>query len=175
MSLDTFEQALLGELRQHIAASNAAQSTRRRRWTAPVVVGGLATAAATAIAITLGASVVGPPPAYAVDSEPNGDVRVTVYHLADARGLEYALAAKGIHADVTYMSNSSQPDGSARSTSGDAGAACDIALAKVEGGLRFSLGAAQIANGSRLHIVTSGSSPTDVGSPVEVSWVGGPC
>jgi len=56
-----------------------------------------------------------------------------------------------------------------------AGSACTIALAKVDGGLRFTLAAAQVAGGAELDIVTSGSSPTDVGSPVAVTWSGGSC
>ncbi len=106
---------------------------------------------------------------------PNGDVVVTVHDLADASGLEHALAAKGIHADVTYVPGLLTVRGQARTSSGDDRAACDIALAKVDGGLRFTLGAAQIATGAELDIVTSGSSPTDVGSPVAVVWSGGGC
>jgi hypothetical protein len=176
MSLDTFEQSLLSELRQHVVARTPARPTARRRWTARVAVGGLATAGAAAVALSLGTGVVGPSAAYAVESEPNGDVVVTVHNLADASGLEHALAAKGVHANVTYIAGFSQAGGGEKRTpSGDDRAACDIALAKIDGGLQFTLGAAQIANGSTLDIVTSGSSPTDVGSPVEVAWSGGAC
>ena len=98
MSLDTFEQSLLGELRQHVAARTAQQPAPRRRWTARVAVAGLATAAAVAVAVSLGTGAVAPSPAYAVESAPNGDVVVTVHDLTDASGLEHALAAKGVHA-----------------------------------------------------------------------------
>ncbi len=173
MSLDTFEQSLLGELRQHVAARSAAQSAPHRRWTARVAVAGLATAAAVAVAVSLGTSAVAPTRAYAVESQPNGDVVVTVHDLTDASGLEHALAAKGVRADVTYVPGFSQSAGQSRTPSG--GGACSITLAKVDGGLRFTLGAAQIAGGSQLDIVTSGSSATDVGSPVKVAWSGGAC
>lgn len=175
MSLDTFEQSLLSELRQHVAARSAARPTPGTRWTARVAVGGLATAAAAAVALSLGTGLVGPSAAYAVESAPNGDVVVTVHHLADADGLEGALAAKGVQAIVTYQPGFAQTGGQQRTPSGDDPAACDIALAKVDGGLRFTLGAAQIAGGATLDIITSGSSPTDVGSPVAVTWSGGPC
>jgi hypothetical protein len=52
---------------------------------------------------------------------------------------------------------------------------CTIELAKVNGGLRFTLTATQIASGATLVIVTSGSTAADVGSPVSVSWSGGLC
>jgi hypothetical protein len=177
MSLDTFEQSLLTELRQHVAARTsdrtAARPTARRRWVVGLT-GGLATAAA-AVAIVLGIGVADPGAAYAVESQADGAVVVTVHDLSDAGGLERALAAKGVHADVTYVRGFSQADGQARSTSGVDRAGCAIALAKVDGGLRFTLTATQIASGATLDIVTSGSSPTDVGSPVAVSWSGGLC
>src|SRR4051794_39609819 len=175
MSLDTFEQSLLGELRQHVIARAAAQPSPRRRWTGRVAVAGLATAAAAAVAVSLGTGAAAPSPAYAVESAPNGDVVVTVHHLTDASGLTHALAAKGVRSHVTYLPGFSQADGQSRTPSGGDGADCSIALAKVDGGLRFTLGAAQIQGGSELDIVTSGSSPTDVGSPVAVTWSGGAC
>jgi hypothetical protein len=178
MSLDTFEQSLLTELRQHVTARTrvrtAAWTSPRRRWTVGLTGGGLATAAA-AVAISLGIGVAGPSSAYAVESQPDGDIVVTVYDLSAASGLERALAAKGVHADVTYVRGFSQVDGQTRSTSGIDRAGCAIALAKVDGGLRFTLTATQVASGATLDIVTSGSSPNDVGSPVAVTWSGGLC
>ncbi|MDM7853890.1 hypothetical protein [Cellulomonas alba] len=172
MSLDTFEQSLLGELRHHVAGRRTRVRPARR--TVALVAGGVAATGATAVALALGTSVAGPAAAFAVESQPDGDVVVTVHDLSDASGLEHALAAKGVDADVRYVPGFTQDEGSARHA-GAPGAACDIALAKVDGGLRFTLGAAQIASGARLDIVTSGSSPSDVGSPVEVAWSGGSC
>jgi hypothetical protein len=178
MSLDTFEQSLLTELRQHVAARtsnrSAARTTSRRRWTVGLTGGGLATAAA-AVAISLGIGVAGPSAAYAIEPQPDGDIVVTVYDLSNASALEGALAAKGIHADITYIPSFSPADGQTRSTSGIDRAGCNLALAKVDGGLQFTLAATQIASGAKLEIVTSGSSPTDVGSPVAVTWSGGAC
>jgi hypothetical protein len=178
MTLDTFEQSLLTELRQHVATRTSnrteARTTLRRRWTVGLTGGGLATAAA-AVALSLGIGVGGPSAAYAIESQPDGDVVVTVYDLSDANGLERALAAKGVHADITYVRGFAQTDGQTRSTSGTDRAGCAIALAKVDGGLRFTLTATQISSGATLDIVTSGSSSTDVGSPVAVTWSGGLC
>jgi hypothetical protein len=178
MSLDTFEQSLLVELRQHVTARKscrgAARSIPRRRWTLGLAGGGLVTAA-TVVAISLGIGVAHPGAAYAIEPQPDGDVVVTVYHLSDASALERSLAANGVHADVSYVPGFSQADGQKRSTSGTDRAQCNIALAKVDGGLRFTLTATQIASGATLDIITSGSSPTDVGSPVAVSWSGGLC
>jgi hypothetical protein len=175
MSLDTFEQAMLHELRRHVVTRGAVRATPRRRRSIGLAAGGLAAGglAAAAVALSIATNVVGPSAAYAVESEPNGDVVVTVHDLSDAGGLEGALAAKGISASITYVAGFAQSGGQARS--GDGRAACDIELAKVDGGLTFTLDARQIASGSELDIVTSGSSPTDFGSPVAVAWSGGGC
>ena len=108
-ALDSFESALLTELRQHVEQHPVTEPTplasRRRR---PVRLA--ATAAATGIAATV-ATVVGlgglggPSPAYAVEKDASGDVVVTIHRLDDAAGLESALKAKGIDADVSYDPN----------------------------------------------------------------------
>ena len=177
MSLTAFEQSLLSELRQTVVTRATAQATPLRRRKVGLAAGGLAAAGLTAaaVALSIATNVVGPSAAYAVESQPNGDVVVTVHDLSDAGGLEGALAARGISANITYVPGFSQSGGQARTPSGDDGAACDIELAKVDGGLRFTLGARQIAVGSELEIVTSGSSPSNVGSPVAVTWSGGGC
>jgi hypothetical protein len=176
MSLDAFEQSLLNELRQHVVTRAALRATPRRRRSVAVAAGGLAAGGlAAAAALSIATNVVGPSAAYAVESEPNGDVVVMVHDLSDAGGLQGALAAKGISANITYLPGFSQSGGQAGRPSGDDRAACDIALAKTDGGLTFTLDARQIALGSELEIVTSGSSPSDVGSPVEVAWSGGGC
>jgi hypothetical protein len=174
MSLDTFEQSLLLELRRHVVAQTPSLPATRRRWIAGGLAG-LVTAGAAAVFISLGTGVAGPTAAYGVESQPNGDVVVTVHDLADASGLERALADEGVHADVRHVAGFTQSGGQRRAPSGDGGSGCYIALAKIDGGLRFTLGAAQIASGATLDIVMSGSSQTDVGSPVEVAWSGGSC
>jgi hypothetical protein len=140
---------------------------------------GLATAlagAAAIVAVTLGIGPGGPSGAYAVEPGAHGSLVVTIYDLSDVSGLEHALAAKGVHAQVTHVARFAQVEGESPTTSHPVDpAACTIRLAKVDGGLRFTLGRAQIASGAELDIVTSGSSVSDVHSPVAVSWSGGVC
>ncbi|HWM74424.1 MAG TPA: hypothetical protein VNQ53_11820 [Nocardioides sp.] len=104
--LDSFESALLTELRAHVAdrpvPDTVTEPTRSRphyrRWAA-----GLAVAAAAATAFVVG-SAGGPAtsPAYAVAQEADGDVVVTIHRLEDSEGLEAALHEKGIDAEVSF-------------------------------------------------------------------------
>jgi len=106
-ALDTFESALLTELRQHVAAHPVHETApapaphRRRRGRLAV---GLAVAAAAATAFVV-ASPGGPGtcPAYAVDQDADGDVVVTIHRLEDSAGLEAALRDHGIDAEVSFQ------------------------------------------------------------------------
>ena len=92
--LDTFETALLAELRSTVA------DRRPHRRTRALTLGGVAASAAAAVGI--GLAVGGSSPAFAVQKEADGDVVVTINRLDDASGLEHALAAQGVTADVDY-------------------------------------------------------------------------
>lgn len=100
MTLDTYEQSLLTQLRRHVAerspdpAENRSRRRVRRRWwiAAPVSAAGAAAAVFFALA---------PSAAYAVTEE-HGDLVVLVHRLEDAEGLERALAEHGITAEVEY-------------------------------------------------------------------------
>src|SRR5689334_136742 len=118
--LDSFETALLVELRREVAEHPAAPSLvrrpRRRRRLAALS----ATAVAASVVAVFGLGGSGGSPAYAVAEDGNGDVTVTIHRLDDAAGLERALAAHGIDADVSYdpsqsgtaaMLNSNGPGG----------------------------------------------------------------
>lgn len=101
--LDSFESALLSELRDVVAERSATQPRRRRK---PVLV---AVAAATTVAASVGAVVLGlgtggpaPAAAYSVSAEDDGDIVVQIRRLDDADGLERALAEHGITAEVSY-------------------------------------------------------------------------
>lgn len=103
-SLDQFETALLGELKEHVATQPAREPVPershggRRRWAAGIAA---AAAAATAyVVVSPGGPAVSP--AYAVDQQADGDVVVTVHRLEDSEGLERALAEHGIEADVSF-------------------------------------------------------------------------
>jgi hypothetical protein len=99
--LDPFESALLAELRREVAEHPAPvvrpRPGRRRRLAAFGVAGIAATAAAV---FSLGSG--GGSPAYAVETTSSGEVIVTVHRLDDADGLQQALRAQGIDADVSY-------------------------------------------------------------------------
>lgn len=100
--LDTFETALLTELRQHVAERNSRPARRSR--TRLVVAGlGVAAAAVTAAVVVPGLGVT---TAYSVQEGNSGEITVSVERFEDASGLEQALRAHGIPADVTYV-----PDG----------------------------------------------------------------
>gem|GEM_PF-7025774 len=94
---DSFDRALLTELRQ-VAAEGAPAPVRRTRKRWALSAAGLAAAGATAVGFTtLGSS-----SAYAVDETDSGDIVITIHELDDASGLEDALADHGIEAEVDY-------------------------------------------------------------------------
>ena len=97
---DSFDRALLTELRQ-VAAEPAAARVRRTRKRWAYVGTGVAAAAVTAFGLTS----LGSPAAYAVDETGDGDIVITIHELDDADGLEQALADHGIEADVDYQSD----------------------------------------------------------------------
>ena len=104
--LDTFETALLSELRREVAEHPAtAPAPRRapRRRLKVVVAGAVATAAATVAAVGLIGGGPTASPAFAVDVNPDGSVDVAVFRLDDAHGLEVALAQHGIDATVQFV------------------------------------------------------------------------
>lgn len=105
--LNTFESALLTELRDEVEARAAAEPApapapvraprTRRRWAA---VGGVLGAAGAAAA---GAFVLSPTPAFSVTEGNGGTITVEVNRLEGASALERALAEHGVTADVTYL------------------------------------------------------------------------
>lgn len=179
MTLDSFEQGLLTELRGHVAeratSHHPASRPARRRWrwaTVPV--------AAAGAAIALGVALMQPSAAYAV-TESGGDVVVTISRLDDADGLEQALADHGIDAEVDYTAEPDLPppgtgthhesgtdDGPSFSSSGgtsggapggtsgaDVGPAIRSSLSK--DAFTLELDPTAIPDGMILHITTSGT------------------
>jgi hypothetical protein len=106
--LDRFENRLLGELRavveqrEHPAPPAARPRPRRGPW-AVAVAAAAAVAGALVLVPTLQAE-----PAFAVSQGAAGRVDVQVNRIEDADGLERALAAEGITADVTYLADGGQ-------------------------------------------------------------------
>lgn len=102
--LDSFESALLSELRE-VVAERSADPPRRRRKPLLVAAAAAATVAASVGAVVFGFGTGGPAPAsaaYSVSAENDGDIVVTIRRLDDAEGLEQALAEHGITAQVSY-------------------------------------------------------------------------
>jgi hypothetical protein len=121
--LDSFETALLAELRREVtelpAPVAAPVPMRRPRRLRLAAVGATGFAACAVAVFGLGSG--GGTPAYAVDENGAGDVTVTIHRLDDAAGLEKALADHGIDADVSYDPN--QNAGSAMLNSNGPGGA----------------------------------------------------
>ena len=103
--LDSFETALLKELREHVDQQNAVppRAPQRRQI--------LLTAAALAV-VAGGLGVVvpqlGTEAAYSVQEGNAGTINVEVRRPEDAAGLEAALAQYGIKADVMYVAGGQQ-------------------------------------------------------------------
>lgn len=104
--LDTFEQALLLQLRTHVqqAATDNTPGTAatprrsRRAWYAVA-----AAAAAAILALALLLHVVRPEPAFAVTGRNGSKITVKVARLEGADRLEQALHDRGVNADITYL------------------------------------------------------------------------
>lgn len=106
--LDRFESALLTELRAEVErrAETTTQSAPgvgdlsarrdRPRWIPAVGTAAAAALLGTAVLVGSGGNA-----AYAIGEE-DGDIVVTINELSDAEGLEQALEAKGINAEVSY-------------------------------------------------------------------------
>jgi hypothetical protein len=102
---DHFEDRLLAQLRDIVAAQPTPSSPRRQRRTGRTrlaLAGAAVTAAVTAVAIVASSGDV-TPSAYAVQSQPGGEVTVSINSLKDASGLESSLRAAGIPAIVSYV------------------------------------------------------------------------
>jgi hypothetical protein len=183
--LDTFETALLGELRAHVAersTTSTAPSTWRRRLVALVAV--VATAAA--------GFALRPDPAFAVDAR-DGDIVVTISSLEDADGLEDALAMQGVTADVAYEAEVQPPpedltDLEEHATKGGASdkglspkpgdepsgeCLTSISTSMSDDAVTFRFPKAAADSDAVLRITTAGSA--DGPSSIAIRWEGDPC
>jgi hypothetical protein len=107
--LDSFETALLAELREEVRQhsehapvesllpTSPPPARHRRRWIAAAATAAAAVAAATQI------PGLGLTPAYAITDRNDGQVKVRVNRLEGADRLEQALREHGIPADITYL------------------------------------------------------------------------
>jgi hypothetical protein len=98
-----FEDRLLDQLREVVAARPApAVAARRRPVRGRLVAAGAGVAATTAIVVLVATSGDVAPAAYAVESRPDGSVTVEIRSLRDAAGLQRSLRAAGVPAVVSY-------------------------------------------------------------------------
>ncbi len=121
----SFEDRLLHELRLVVAeqpAPVAVPARRGRRLRRPLLGVGVVAATTAAIAV-LASSGDRTPSAYAVQSQANGAVSVTIHSLKDATGLQRKLRAAGVPAVVDYaaggvpcVAGATPPEGGASGT-----------------------------------------------------------
>lgn len=97
-SLDSFETALLTQLRERVEYQPVPRPRRSR--SRLLIAAGAVLAAAAAIVVVPGLST---PAAYSVQEGNAGTITVEVRRLEDAQGLESELAKYGVAADVTYL------------------------------------------------------------------------
>jgi hypothetical protein len=97
--LTAFEEQLLAELKNVVAGRSAPVKSRSRRRL--VLVGAAAAVALTAAGVSFVAF--RSSPAYAVERDPDGSVRVYIHDYRDPEGLQRRLAAFGIRASVNYL------------------------------------------------------------------------
>ena len=109
-SRDSFEQRLLGELKDVVAQRAGEQAAAPVEKPSPVrrhgprlAFGLAAVIAAAATLLVLGSGGDNAPRAFAVEPRAGGGVTIEVYTLEDAAGLERALEAAGIRAQVTWL------------------------------------------------------------------------
>jgi hypothetical protein len=173
MTLDSFEATLLAELRSHVTKRNAPpKHSRRRRWawaSVPVVAAG---AVATGLALAPTSS------AYTVHKAGNGDIVVTIKRLDDAHGLERALRADGVTAEVNYgarpTNTADDEDCAPTGWSGpDPGAPVLNAEATIaaDGSFTLHLPADAATGGRVLHLTTDGRVSGSRGvATLRVAW-----
>jgi hypothetical protein len=105
---EDFEDRLLAELRARVAAreteAEAVSTLPSRRHVPRLAVAGVAVTAVAAAVLIVGAGGSETPAAFAVTPHGDGRVSVEVRALTDAQGLERALDAAGVPAEVAYPS-----------------------------------------------------------------------
>jgi hypothetical protein len=174
MTPDTFEERLLGELRSVVAARPtphpppATSAPPRRSPRRPrLVVAGAGTAVAAVAAILLVAGGGNPAPAYAVERQTDGAIKVQINSLSDAEGLQSKLRALGIDAVVDYTPVGKmcrQPRGRPAPASGPQTLGLE---ARSEGAATFTIPAGMVEPGQTLVINASGGNgPTTLGTQV---------
>jgi hypothetical protein len=158
MTRTRYEDRLLAELRalveQNAATAPPPRAVRRRR--PRLVVAGVAGGACAATALIAFAGGDDGSTAYAVDRRDDGSVTVAVKALADAAGLERALRAAGVPAEVDYLPQGKTcRDG--RFEPARTGRFSANLSQRDDGSISFTVGAGDLRPGQTLVMMTSGS------------------
>ncbi len=167
--LDTFEAALLHELRAHVE-QRASVPVVRRPFGRSVAT--LAAAAAVIAAVSLASVTFRPSPAVAVERGADGDGVVTVTDWSQAEGLEQALAEQGVTADVEYLAGARR---ASDLSDGGPSAGCaigeQVTVDPADGAcVTFTLDAGFVsAHDSVLHVIAAGGEENGW-SAVSVAW-----
>lgn len=177
---DNFEERLLTRLKAEVigrgvteeaSAGGAAVTQKRSRRAPRLALGAVAAVASLAVALVISASGNNTPAAFAVEGQPEGEVRVEIRSLEDAKGLEEALDEAGIPASVNYLATgmvckeprfqrAPWPEGSRAIVSGPGGGG---------GAFVFSVSSDAVASGQTLVITASPSLGAVQGAKVELA------
>jgi hypothetical protein len=172
--LDTFELALLAELRCHVVDDGQAQPTvlsrGRRSWlraASPI-------AAAVLLAVSLATGLFGQhgSPAYSLERLPTGDIVVTIHRLSDEAALEESLHRLGVTADVEYATNARSPSDLDDVAAPSCSSIRTVTLDPAEDGeLIFTIDSGHsMSPGTVLHITAAGGTGANDWSAVAVRW-----
>lgn len=175
--LDTFELALLAELRSHVQSGAATQPDRvpPRGWLR--IAGPIAAAALLAVSVATGMFGQQASPAYSLERLDSGDIVVRVHRLSDEEGLEESLRRLGVTADVTYAPKATSPSDLEQFAAPGCPGVRAVTLDPAEDGeLVFTVEFEQAARpGSVLHIAAAGDTEPGGWSAVAVRWQGAAC
>ncbi|TDD59049.1 hypothetical protein E1263_16760 [Kribbella antibiotica] len=97
--MNTFEDKLLAELRTVVAERPVDIRRKRPKRVLVGIAACLTLAAGTAVAVPM----LSGDPAYAVVTQPDGSVRVTIYRAEGDKGLQKRLRAAGVPAEVDFL------------------------------------------------------------------------
>ncbi len=175
---DSFEDRLLTLLKAEVtergateeATAGGADVRRARSRRAPrLAFGAVAAVASLTAALALSAGGNNTPAAFAIEAQPEGEIRVEIRSLEDAKGLEEALYDAGISASVNYLAagttckeprfqSAPWPDGDRAIVTGPGSGA---------GPFVFSVSSGTVGPGQTLVVTASGS--LVVGARVELA------
>lgn len=165
-------------LRSIFASAEAASATGRPVVRRPLIVAATTAVAAVVVAIA-GSATVGTSAAFAVEQQSNGDLKVSIHRLTDASGLEKALEARGVDADVTYLHTtlpSDLDDGSSPSPC-TGGQSVGATVDPDDGGfiVTFERSYLDAHQGSELFLTAAGGSSAGDWSGMKIAWSDGRC